>query len=495
LTLILSPLQILLQKNSDTETKQALSTIHRNATVLTELTNQLLDLSKLEAGKLKLSVSPLDFKTFITFLTASFESLAISQKVEFIVDIDEAPELAYFDEDKLQKILNNLLSNAFKFTSSEGKVMLKVARDGEEVAVSVSDTGKGISRSDQELIFKRFHQNSSNETNAAGTGVGLTLSKELALLHNGDIEVSSEIGSGATFTFQFPINKSAYKPEQISEGVHEVPSSSGRPMSVLSTKEVIETTESDKIILVVEDNSDLRNHMKSLLQEKYKVIESINGKEGIQDAIKQIPDLIISDLMMPEADGVDLSNTLKANEKTSHIPIILLTAKADRDTKLDGLKTGADDFLTKPFDNEELLVRIQNLISQRDNLQAKYTQTLKVGPSKIKVESPDELFIRKVLEIAEQHLSNSEFTVDAFQKEIGMSRMQLHRKLKALTNFSASEFIRDIRLQRAADLLATNHINVTEVAYSCGFNSVSYFTQCFSEKYGMSPSSYSKKAS
>ena len=198
---------------------------------------------------------------------------------------------------------------------------------------------------------------------------------------------------------------------------------------------------------------------------------------------------------MPEADGVEVCNTLKSNEKTSHIPIILLTAKADRGTKLEGLKTGADDFLTKPFDNEELEIRIQNLLKQREQLQAKYEQTLRLEPSKIAVKSPEETFIKKVLEVVEQHLSNSEFTVEAFQKEMGMSRMQLHRKLKALTNSSASEFIRDIRLKRAADLLTTNGINVGEVAYSCGFNSVSYFTQCFTEKYGINPTKYIKKAS
>ncbi|MEL6305464.1 MAG: helix-turn-helix domain-containing protein, partial [Bacteroidota bacterium] len=223
-------------------------------------------------------------------------------------------------------------------------------------------------------------------------------------------------------------------------------------------------------------------------KDKFTVKQSANGKLGIEDALAIVPDIIISDLMMPEVDGVELSNTLKANEKTSHIPIILLTAKADRNTKLDGLKTGVDDFLTKPFDNEELKVRIQNLIAQREKLRAKYEQTLRLAPSKIKVQSPEETFIKKALEIVDTNLSNSEFTVEAFQKEMGMSRMQLHRKLKALTNFSASEFIRDIRLQRAADLLANNSLHVNEVAYSCGFNSPSYFAQCYKQKFGTSPS-------
>lgn len=495
LTLILSPLQKLLQQNSKPETKEALTIIHRNATVLTELTNQLLDLSKLEAGKLRLEVVPRDFKAFIKVLIASFESLAVAQKVEFITEIKNAPESAFFDEDKIQKILNNLLSNAFKFTSKEGKVLLSVEQKDERLLISIQDTGKGISEADQELIFKRFHQNNSNESSIAGTGVGLTLSKELALLHKGDIEVKSKIGEGSTFTFHFPINKSAYRVGPAAEDYSKTGplNQIQKPLVMDGDTEVVSTT--DKIVLIVEDNADLRAHMKSLLKGDYIIREAINGKQGINDAINLVPDIIVSDLMMPEVDGIELCNTLKVNEKTSHIPMILLTAKADRETKLEGLKTGADDFLTKPFDNEELRIRIQNLLAQRENLQSKYAQTLRLEPSKIIIDSPEEIFLKRALHIVDLHLSNSEFTVEAFQKEMGMSRMQLHRKLKALTNFSASEFIRDIRLQRAADLLAANQINVAEVAYSCGFNSVSYFTQCFTEKHGTNPSKYIKKAS
>ena len=494
LTLILSPVQKLLQHTADHQTKNLLGVVHRNATQLTQLTNQLLDLSKLEAGKLKLHVSAGNFKAFIKVLCASFESLAAAQKVDFITEIDEAPEEAFFDEDKVQKILNNLLSNAFKFTSPRGSVTIKIAVDNQNVHITVKDTGKGISASDQQLIFRRFHQSSSNESNAAGTGVGLTLSKELAVLHQGDIVVESKEGHGSTFTFYFPVHKSAYAAQQIEDSVEKVLDIPSQATAVFE-EPATELNPSEKIVLIVEDNPDLRNHIKSLLSDEYTIAESINGKVGIDDAIKIVPDLIITDLMMPEADGVELCNTLKANEKTSHIPIIMLTAKADRDTKLDGLKTGADDFLTKPFDNEELAVRVQNVIKQRETLQSKYIQTIRLEPSKVDITSPDETFIRKALEVVDHQLSNSEFTVEAFQKEMGMSRMQLHRKLKALTNYSASEFIRDIRLQRAADLLETNGMNVGEVAYSCGFNSVSYFTQCFSEKYGVSPTKYVKKAS
>jgi len=495
LTLILSPVQKLLQQASDADTKNLLGVVHQSASQLTELTNQLLDLSKLEAGKLDLNVSTGNFKSFIKVLCASFESLAVAQKVDFIADVEGAPEEACFDEDKVQKILNNLLSNAFKFTSVEGTVTIKVTLKDDHIYIAVQDSGKGISESDLHLIFKRFHQSSTNEANATGTGVGLTSPKELALCHPGDIKVESRENQGAKFTLHFPALKSAYPPQAYqNESIEtklEIPSKT--PLSVNGSG--TELAASDKIVHIVEDNPDLRNHMKTLLSGDYKVVESINGKDGIEDAIKLVPDIIITDLMMPEVDGVELCNTLKGNEKTSHIPIIMLTAKADRDTKLDGLKTGADDFLTKPFDNEELEIRVQNLIGLRESLQSRYAKTIRLEPSKIEVTSPDEIFIKKALEVVDHQLSNSEFTVEAFQKEMGMSRMQLHRKLKALTNYSASEFIRDIRMQRAADLLESNGMNVSEVAYSCGFNSVSYFTQCFTEKYGVNPTKFAKKAS
>ena len=452
------------------------------------MTNQLLDLSKLEAGKLSLQVIEGDLKSVLKVVCASFESLAAAHNIAFIRDLNDAPELAFFDEDKVQKVLNNLLSNAFKFTSQEGKVILKAYQKQQQVHIAIQDTGNGISQEDQKLIFKRFHQNQTNTPNAAGTGVGLTLSKELALLHHGDITVESEKGAGAIFTFHFPIKKSAYQLKEIQENQAESNLPISKSAAVVVDEDKTDILATDKIVLIVEDNPDLSNHMRSLLKNEFTVKQSSNGKLGIEDALEIIPDIIVSDLMMPEVDGVELSNTLKGNEKTSHIPIILLTAKADRDTKLDGLKTGVDDFLTKPFDNEELKVRIQNLIAQREKLKAKYEQTLRLAPSKITVQSPEETFIKKALEIVDENLSNSEFTVEAFQKDMGMSRMQLHRKLKALTNFSASEFIRDIRLQRAADLLSNKGLNINEVAYSCGFNSHSYFTQCYKQKFGVSPS-------
>jgi len=493
LTLILSPLQELMGQKNNSKTAAALNVIHRNAKILTNLTNQLLDLSKLEAGELSLEVAKGDLKAFLKVVCASFESLAAAQRIDFVINLEAALETSYFDEDKVQKILNNLLSNAFKFTPEEGEVHFKAATENGLALITVTDTGRGIPSEDINLIFNRFHQSSKNAPNTAGTGVGLTLSKELALLHNGNLSVDSSLGEGSTFTFKFPIHKSAYRPHQIGVKKDEIVQQPQITKPEALEEGNHEENTSEKVVLLVEDNPDLSNHMRSLLENTFKVKQSINGKLGIQDALSIIPDIIITDLMMPEADGVEVCQTLKEDEKTSHIPIIMLTAKADRDTKLEGLKTGADDFLTKPFDNKELKVRVQNLIDQREKLREKFEQTLRLAPSKIKVKSPEEAFIKKALEIIDENLSNSSFTVEAYQQEMGMSRMQLHRKLKALTNFSASEFIRDIRLQRAGDLLADKSLTVSEVAYSCGFNSVSYFTQCFTQKFGINPSRYQKK--
>ena len=493
LTLILSPVQKLLQKERDGETSNQLKIIHRNASRLTELINELMDLSKLEAGKLELKISENNLKGLLQVSAASFDSLAAANQLQFRVDIDEAPALAFYDEDKVLKILNNLLSNAFKFTPKEGSVELRAEIKNKIAYISVADTGPGIAKEEQALIFERFYQSSPSTSHTIGTGVGLTLSKEFALLHKGDIEIKSEIGKGTKFTLHFPISKNAYPASAVVESPLASPISLEQPDKPVEAENE-GLSDNEPIILIVEDNEDLRQHMSALLKNDFTVKQAVNGQEGISLAEQIVPDIIITDLMMPEVDGVELCDTLKSNDKTNHIPIILLTAKADRETRLSGLKTGADDFLTKPFDNEELLVRVNNLINQRKKLQKKFAQKLALSPSKIEVESPSDQFIRKALETVENHLSDSEFTVEQFQDEMAMSRMQLHRKLKALTGFSASEFIRDIRLQRAADLLSQNGMNVTEVAYSCGFNSTSYFTQRFKEKYGTSPSKYLQKA-
>ncbi|MEL6557715.1 MAG: tetratricopeptide repeat protein [Bacteroidota bacterium] len=496
LTLILSPLQKLLHTQQDKENEQALQLMHFNASKLTELINQLLDLSKLEAGKLSLQVHEGNLNELLKIVSASFETMASVKNITFTTAIHQTPGAAYYDEGKVQQILNNLLSNAFKFTPEGKEVVLRSELKGNSIHITVQDAGPGIPTEEQEQIFRRFHQSKTNAPGITGTGVGLTLSKELALLHNGDITVESSYGQGATFTFVFPISKNSYETNQIVSVSTQITANEQNTFEdSVSTEKDTNKQIRDSIALIVEDNPDLRFHMSSLLQHAFSVEVAENGKRGIEIAKKIVPDIIITDLMMPEMDGIELSEEIRKDEKTSHIPIIMLTAKSDRETKLAGLETGADDFLTKPFDNDELSTRVNNLINQRKRLQEKYAKKITLSPTEVDLKSPDELFIQRALQIVNDNLSNSEFTVELFQKEMGMSRMQLHRKLKFLTNFSASEFIRDLRLQRASSLLAINGINITEVAYSCGFNSTSYFTRCFKEKFGVIPSKHQEKVS
>ena len=493
LTLILSPLQKLMQAESKPQSKE-LATIYRSATHMLELTNQLMDLSKLEAGKLTLEVSACEPKEFIQQMAAEFQSIAEDRSIAFTVHIDESIGTAYLDKDKIHKVLNNLLSNAFKFTPTNGQVVLSCIRQGNELKVNVQDTGPGLSERDQLRVFERFQQaNISNNQLAGGTGVGLTLTKELVQLHKGEIGVTSAKGEGSTFWFTIPIHQSAYTEKEIKQ--EETRSSESATLGIIKQEEVDLVTSTDlPQILIVEDHRDLREHLKELLQDHYQVTVAVNGLQAMDLASKALPDLVVTDLMMPDMDGMELCKRLKSDELTSHIPIVMLTAKGDMESRIEGLTYGADDYLTKPFDNEELTVRVKNLIAQRQLLQSRYSEQITLEPSQVVLDNPDEHFIRKALQTVEAFLTDSSFTVEQFQQEMGMSRMQLHRKLKALTNSSASEFIRNIRLERACQLLSQKSLRVSEVAYSCGFNSLSYFNQCFKEKYGVTPANYESKA-
>ena len=492
LTLIISPVQKLLEETDSKPFRSELTTIYKSANRLLELTNELLDLSKLEAGKLTLHLVKSDIVAFIKVVAASFESIAAEKGIVFECSFKEPQLEVYFDADKLQKIVNNLLSNAFKFTPSGGQVRMSLTVNMDSVSVEISDNGPGLTEKEQLLIFDRFYQGDTSNSYAPGTGIGLTLTNELVALHHGSLMVKSKKGEGASFTFSLPRNKSAYSKAEF-ESTERITKTSQDMPNPLESDEIEENVEQENVplVLLVEDNSALRKHLGDLLKDDYRIEESVNGHQGIDKALKTIPDIIISDLMMPETDGLTLCKTLKMDERTSHIPIIILTAKADMSAKLEGLEHGADDYLVKPFHNAELKIRVVNLIQQRISLRSRYATELLLQPSKVSLSNPDEIFIKKAMNLVDKHLSDSDFTVEIFQREMAMSRMQLHRKLKALTNFSASEFVRDFRLQRAAELLSNNGINVAEAGYSCGFNSLSYFTQCFKKKYGVNPSKYS----
>ena len=399
---------------------------------------------------------------------------------------------AYFDEDKLEKIVNNLVSNAFKFSPEDSRIITKVTVDDTIMRLEVVDSGPGIPADQQKTIFDRFVQLDGSVTREQeGSGIGLALTKELVTLCHGTIELESTLGQGSRFIVSLPIGKEAFESNEIipdtSKDITGYANATTLDEALLSSPQ--DTLGEIPVVLIVEDQNELRYYMRKHLK-AYEVLEASNGIEGLDTAIIEIPDLIISDVMMPKMDGMSLLQTLKTDERTSHIPVILLTAKADLPSKMEGLEIGADDYLTKPFDAEELLARCHNLIEQRKLLRERFSRTMVLKPQDISITSTDEVFLKKVMEVLETHMSNSQFSVETFQREMGMSRMQLHRKLKALTNHSTTEFVRVQRLKRASQLLTDSDATISDICYLVGFNSLSYFTKCFKEQYGVTPSDY-----
>ena len=427
LTLLLGPIKEMLAKASDYSEKNRLNMMQRNAQQLLSLVNQLLDLSKLEAGKLKLEAVKSDVVGYVRTLGSVFKSMAEHKKIEYRFNFPEEKIGLYFDRDKLETIINNLLSNALKFTQEGGNVNLALKavleEDKEWVEIRVADTGPGISQDQIDKVFDRFYQADGSQTREQeGTGIGLALTKELVELHHGSIQVESEIGIGTTFVILLPVGKDHLKEEEIIQELPLIeleeekestihPSEllvpvDGEPEEKVQLEEEIETASEQPLVLVVEDNSDVRSYIKETIGKEYSVLEAENGKKGLKKAQEAIPDLILSDVMMPKMDGIELCKRLKTDEKTSHIPVILLTARGSGDDKMEGLETGADDYIIKPFEAQELLVRIKNLIQQREKLLEKFRKEIILKPTEVAVTSTDELFLNKVMEVIEANIDN-----------------------------------------------------------------------------------------
>ena len=499
LTLILGPLEKLMNENKNEQLQLQYKLIHRNADNLLKLINQLLDLSSIDAGKMKLNMDKVNAITFIKGITASFRPLANIKNIqlEFSSNLEQLD--TFFDKDKFEKIISNLLSNAIKFTNEKGKICVSISIDNSEVIeIVVEDNGIGIPGDELQNIFNRFSKVESSNI-VGGTGIGLALVKELVELHKGSISVESELNKGSKFKINLPLKIEYYKNVQFEDDSQKDKAEQSKEKPA-EEKVNIKTEKQDQdiedladnvpIVLIVEDENDIRNFIKENLSKEYKILESENGKDGFQKSIEHIPDLIISDIIMPEMNGIELCKNIKTDERTSHIPIILLTAKSSVENKLEGLETGADDYLTKPFNISELHVRISNLIEQRRKLRERFRREILLEPKDIAVTSADEKFLYRVSDIIEKHIADYNFTVDNFAREIGMSRMQLHRKLNAVTGQAASDFIRNFRLKRAAKLLKGKHGNIGEIAYDVGFNNPSYFSECFKKLFGVLPSEY-----
>ncbi|MEZ5042332.1 MAG: tetratricopeptide repeat protein [Saprospiraceae bacterium] len=514
LTLILSPVEQMISGTFRGDLQKYYRIIHRNGRRLLDLVNQLLDLSKLESGKLKLQVSEADLGKFVRSIAGSFESLAMRQQLALEVRVPEAPVVCFFDPDKVEKILVNLMTNAFKFTGEGGliKVVLAVKEVAEAVASTqdstmedeigtvflyVKDTGIGIPAEQLPHLFERFTQSTVSELQA-GSGIGLALTKELVNLHGGEIELESTEGMGTMFTVSLAVGKAFFKKEELvtppSSQLDERPRSLSEdtlPKSIPEHSTVfsfaIETSKKP-LLLLAEDHPDVRSYIVDTLSEHYKIEAVENGKLALEKALEMMPDLIITDLMMPVMSGQELCRLLKTNEKTSHIPLIMLTAKAEQTDKLEGLETGADDYLIKPFDARELKVRLSNLLEQRLRLQTHFRQTLSAfATTPVKGESMDVVLLRRIKETIEANLDDDQFSVVELASQVGMSRSQLHRKLSALTGFSPNEVIRNMRLERAKQLIEQKVGTVSEIAFLCGFTSPAYFIKCFREYFKTTP--------
>lgn len=492
LTLISGPVDAKLSQGGLSDMDFAnFSMIKRNINRLIALVDQLLHLAKLEKGKLKLKISKGDMGLFLGMLTTSFRYRASIRKVDYVVEIDDLRSV-WFDEDALEKIIINLLSNAFKYVSEGGSCQFMARKDGGNVQISVKNTVSQYSEVDLENLFTRFYQ---QDEHSEGAGVGLAVVKELVNLYQGTVSVEMEEPKLIHFTVNLPIRKSHFKNLEVLELLDPVaeagsnPDFNGHVVSIPNATKVNGPSELP-ILLIVDDHKEIREFLDSAWKTRYKIIGAINGLEGIKTALEVVPDIIISDVRMPLGDGIELCNKLKTDERTSHIPIILLTAGVGEEQELLGLDSGADDFITKPFKLKILQARVDNLIANRKMLRNRYSHESILEAKDIAITPTDEVFLNKLQSVLDNHLSDPNFNAEAFCEKLTMSRMQLHRKLLTYTGLSTTAFIRSQRLKQAVHILKTSDVSISEIAYAVGFNTPSYFIKCFKEIYKMTPVEY-----
>ncbi|MDQ8005871.1 MAG: two-component regulator propeller domain-containing protein [Pedobacter sp.] len=509
LTLILAPLEKLVAFNDgNNKIQNQLMLMKRNGERLTRLINQLLDFRKFESGNMHLQAAEGNIVRFLREVVLAFDSYAQYLEIKLNLETDKKSIRLYFDRDKFEKILYNLLSNALKFTKKGGEIIVKVKEETENgyAVIEIIDNGIGIAAHHVPHIFDQFKHYNEEGVNASGTGIGLAFTKGLVELHHGEIYVSSqehkENQQGYTcFTIKIPTGKNHlkeheiiadYKDSENIDGYFEQQSEAKPSVSLESKRELIlEKNEGETpVMLLVEDNADVMEFLVSHFQDKFIIHQAVNGKDGIDKALEIMPDIIISDVMMPIMSGTTLCNTLKNDNRTSHIPIILLTARTPIIYKIEGLETGADDYITKPFSINIVETRVWNLLELRQKLRERYKKEVTLQPKNIAITSPDEIFLEKVMNFIEANMTEPTLNVEELGKEVAMSRVTLYRKIKALTSQTTIEFIRSVRLKRAAQLLETQNYNVSEVAYMVGFTDVDYFRKCFKEQFKLTPKEF-----
>ncbi|MBP5385833.1 MAG: helix-turn-helix domain-containing protein [Prevotella sp.] len=497
MTLILTPLLTLMKQDDDPHRRNVYVIIKRNAERILSLINQLMDLRKIDKGMMQMRMSETDMVAFINDIHTLFEHQARAKNVNFVFEHEEKELPVWIDRRQFDKVIVNILSNAFKFTPSGGNINIKLKHDAEHATIAISDDGEHIPEDKLEHIFKRFYQTASsvNDTNT-GTGIGLDLTRSLVELHHGTI-IARNLDKGCEFVVTIPLgNKHLREDEIMSAEETETHTLMAHDLEELMPDEPMaeQSLSGRPSIVLAEDDDEIREYLCEILNADYDVRACADGREALAEALKSLPDLVISDIMMPKMDGNTLSATLKTNPQTSHIPIILLTAKNRDDDKLEGLETGADAYIVKPFNLDILKRTIANLINSRRQLQLKFGRNdqLESQVEEVALKSPDEKLLERVMKVINQNISNSDLSVDSIAAEVGISRVHLHRKMKELTGQTPHDFIRNIRLKQAARLLSNGDMNVTEVMYACGFSNLASFSTIFKKFYGMTPREYKK---
>lgn len=508
LTLILGPLERLISEGSsynESKRQSNYSIIQRNAAILLRLINQLMDFRKFEQGKMKLLASSNNIAVFLDEIFSSFQEYAKLKDITFEKHFPDKELDIWFDKDKLEKIIYNLLSNAFKFTQPGGKVVFSLTESIDFVTISVADTGLGMSEDMQKHVFKRFYQSERIRNRKVGsTGIGLSFTKGLVELHHGKIDFQSVMNEGSTFFVELMKGDAHLSDEEklseFNQAEEQYLSSEGMPDieqiadAHFVKKEVPKPIGDNGVkVLIVEDNDDLRKFMVSQFAENYNVGEAYDGKQGFEMCIEMQPDIVVSDVMMPNMDGYELCDAIKSDERTSHIPIVLLTAKTSPEYQLKGFQSGADAYVPKPFQYVLLKARITAILESREKLRSKYRRSTEIKPSEITMTSADEKFLVKIVELVENNISEENFTVEQLSSMYGLTQNLLNKKLKSLTGHNSKAFIRSIRMKRAAQLLELGRYTVADVTYEVGMNDLKYFRQCFKAEFGMTPSDYMKE--
>ena len=495
LTLITGPVEnVLKNEKISPSVRSQLEIVASNSARMLRMINQILDFRKIQNHKMKLKIQQFDLSRQVETTCANFNKEAADKHILFTIENDLEETTVWLDKEMIDTIIYNLLSNAFKYTNEGGSITVRLGRRENYITIAVADTGIGIPKDKRSMLFERFA--SQNEIHAAvnktGTGIGLNLVKELVDLQHGFIEVESEPGKGSTFTVLFPTGTEHFENEAVEMMVDDTMAAADEPIMVKDIQPMA-VNDSRYDILVVDDNEDMCRFLRSFLTPVYSVREAGDGYEALEKIRQQMPDMIITDLMMPNMDGLQLTDRIKNDTSTSHIPVILLTAKSAIESRLEALKYGADDYITKPFSPEYLTTRVENILRQRKTLQETYrSNLLSLQPKQLKEQSPDETFLAHLLEYMEHNMDNSDLTVDDLVREMTLGRTVFFNKLKSLTGLSPVEFIREVRIKRAAQLLEMGHYNVTEITYMVGMNDSRYFAKCFKNAFGVTPTEYKK---